>query len=305
VYTSSKMDSKKLDLFNFRVAKTILGNRRMNSDWSVGWYFAKKLLKIFPDSVDIKDEASIAAFYSKEYIRSAEIINDLLNMKPPRHMIPRVMENKRFCTPHLMSKASFEASFEDSKEKIEGQLKHSPYIFVCRRTSDVTIKNFLKHCTDAYLFSHFYYLYDNEDEMDKEIPQFFEFVKYDNSILNSLGDKCTPYIFNMVGDWLFFDKRNYVTIMRDIIDSAGNGDSYGQVLMNQNYSNSVTEWTQEGSEKYTELERRYYEDITEFNHLSPSLINREIFYEYDFKANYTQTHKTALMDGMHVVSLLL
>ena len=256
------MDRKKLDLFNFRVAKTVLGNRRMNSDWLVSWYFAQELLKIFPDSVEIKDEASLAAFYTKEYTRSAEIINDLLNLKPPRHMIARVMGNKRFCAPHLMRKALLPVDNESDSDQIEGQLDHSPYIFVCRGTSAVSVKNFLRYCTDAHLFSHFYYLYD--DEMDAELPKYFEFVKYDGSILNSLGDRCTPYIFNMVGDWLFFDRRNYVTIMRDIIDSAGNGASYGQVRMNQNYSGSVDDWSQEGSEKYTGLERRYYEDSTEF-----------------------------------------
>lgn len=300
------MDRKKLDLFNFRVAKTVLGNRRMNSDWLVGWYFAQELLKIFPDSVEIKDEASLAAFYSKEYTRSAEIINDLLNLKPPRHMIARVMGNKRFCAPHLMRKAllAIDEGYESDDEQIEGQLDHSPYIFVCRGTSAVSVKNFLRHCTDAHLFSHFYYLYNDDNEMvkmDKELPKYFKFVKYDSSILSSLGDRCMPYIFNMVGDWLFFDRRNYVTIMRDIIDSAGNGASYGQVLMNQNYSGSVDDWSQEGSEKYTGLERRYYEDSTEFDGSAPSLLNREVLYEYDFEANYKKTHKTAFMDGVHVV----
>ena len=327
------MDRKKLDLFNFRVAKTVLGNRRMNSDWLAGWYFAQELLKIFPDSVEIKDEASLAAFYSKEYTRSAEIINDLLDLKPPRHMIARIMGNKRFCAPHLLRKALLtvdnaygperpaarpedaygperpaarpEDAYESDSDQIEGRLEHSPYIFVCRGTSAVSVKNFLRHCTDAHLFSHFYYLY-NDDEMvkiDAELPKYFEFVKYNSSILNSLGDRCTPYIFNMVGDWLFFDRRNYVTIMRDIIDSAGNGASYGQVLMNQNYSASVDDWSQEGGEKYTGLERRYYEDNTEFDGSAPSLLNREVLYEYDFEANYKKTHKTALMDGVHVVGI--
>ena len=298
------MDRKKLDLFNFRVAKTILVNSRVNSNWLVGWYFAQELLKIFPDSVEIKDEASLAAFYSKEYTRSAEIINDLLNLKPQRHMIARVMGNKRFCAPHLMRKALLSVDNGHESEEIEGRLDHSPYIFVCRGTSAVSVKNFLRHCTDMHLFSHFYYLYDNEDEMVKmgeELPIYFEFVKYENSILNSLWDRCTPYIFNMAGDWLFFDRRNYVTIMRDIIDSAGNGASYGQVLMNNNYSDSVDDWSPEGSEKYTSLERRYYEDNAEFDGSAPSLLNREVLYEYDFEANYKKTHKTALMDGVHTV----
>lgn len=303
------MDRTKLGLFNFRVAKTVLGNRRMNSDWLVGWYFAQELLKIFPDSVEIKDEASLAAFYSKEYTRSAEIINDLLNLKPPRHMIARVMGNKRFCASHLVRKALLPVGgYESDADHIEGRLDHSPYIFVCRGTSAASVKNFLRHCADAHLFSHFYYLYDNDDEMVKmggELPRYFEFVKYDSSILNSLGDRCTPYIFNMVGDWLFFDRRNYVTIMRDIIDSAGNGASYGQVLMNQNYSGSVDDWSQEGSEKYTSLERRYYEDSAEFEGSAPSLLNREVLYEYDFETNYKKTHKTALMDGVHVVRYMI
>ena len=297
------MDSKKLDLFNYRVAKTVLGNRRMNSDWLVGWFFAQKLLKIFPDSVEIKDEASLAAFYSKEYDRSAEIINDLLNLKPPRHMIARVMGNKRFCSPHLVKKV-LQAQQTSSPDKIEGQLDHSPYIFVCRGTSAATVRNFLEHCSDAYLFSHFYYLYDNDEEMDRDLPQYFEFVKHDSSLLKSLGDKCTPYIFNMEGDWLFFDRRNYVTILRDIIDSAGNGASYGQVLMNQNYSGNVDDWSQEGGEKYTGLERRYYEDSASFDRSSPALLNREVLYEHDFEANYKDTHKTALMDGVHFVTQL-
>lgn len=298
------MDRKKLDLFNFRVAKTVLGNRRMNSDWLVGWYFAQELLKIFPDSVEIKDEASLAAFYSNEYTRSAEIINDLLNLKPPRYMIARVMGNKSFCAPHLMKKALLSLN-DESDDQIEGRLDHSPYIFVCRGTSAVSVKNFLRHCTDAHLFSRFYCLYNDDDDMVQhdELPKYFEFVKYDSNILNSLGDRCTPYIFNMVGDWLFFDRRNYVTIMRDIIDSADNGASYGQVLMNQNYSGSVDDWSTAGSEKYTALERRYYEDITEFDGSAPSLLNREVLYEYDFEANYKKTHKTALMDGVHAVRL--
>jgi len=292
----------KLDVFNYRVAKTVLRSRA-NEDWLVNWHFAQELLKIFPDSVEIKDEASIAAFYSKHYDRCTEIINDLLNLKPPRHMIGRVMRNKMFCTQHIMRKALLQIDEKDKIDRIEGQLKHSPYIFVCKDTSATTIKNFLNHCSDAYLFSRFYYLYDDEIDEEKvqKISPYFEFVRYEKSIVNSLRQVfCSPYIFNMEGDWLFFDRRNYVTIMRDIIDSAGNGDSYGQVLMNQNYSYSV-DGCQEGIEKYTELERRYYEDNTEFDASSPSLLNREILYEYDFQNNYKNWHKTALMDGVHVV----
>lgn len=304
-----KMDRTKLDLFNHRVAKTVIGNRRVNSDWAAAWYFAKDLLNIFPDSVDIKDEASLAAFYSGDYMKSAEIINDLLDLKPPRHMVSRVMSNKRFCTPYLIDKAKkslipMDEGYEN--EKIIGQLDYSPFIFVCMNTCPSTVENFLMYCTDAYLFSHFYYLYEKDDDLNmKDLPHYFECIKYNDTILNSLGDKCTPYIFNMVGDWLFFDKRNYVTIMRDIIDSAGNGTSYGQVLMNQNYSSSsVTEWSKEGIEKYTGMERRYYEDCTEFDGITPSLINREILYEYKFEDNYKSMYKTALMDGIHVVRRL-
>ena len=295
------MDSEKLDLFNHRVAKTVLANGRVNNDWLVNWTYSQKFLEIFPDSVNIKDEASLAAFYSNEYDHSVRIINDLLNLKPPRHMIARVMGNKKFCLRHLVKTALHE---ENVSDEIDGQLDNSPYIFVCRGTSATTVRNFIKHCSDAYLFSHFYYLYDKSEQtvkLELEFPRYFEFVKYDSSLLNSLGIKCYPYIFNMQGDWLFFDKRNYVTIMRDIVDSAGNGGSYGQVLMNQNYSHNVDDWEQEGNEKYTESERRYYEDDTLFDGSSPSFINREILYEYDFEANYKNTYKTALMDGIHVV----
>lgn len=300
------MDRNKIDLFNFHVAKTVLASSRMKNEWLTGWHFAQEFLKIFPDSFEIKDEASLAAFYSKEYTRSAEIINDILNIRPPRNIIDRVMGNKRFCTHHLIKKAllPIDDGYE-SDDNIEGQLDFSPYIFVCRQTSSTSIKNFLKHCTDCYLLSHLYYLYDDDDElvrMDNELPQYFELIKYDTSIIKTLGDKCRPYIFNMVGEWLFFDRRNYITIMRDIIDSAGNKSSYGQVLMNQNYSGSVDDWNHEGIESFTVLGRRYYEDNTEFNWLSPSLINREVLYEQDFEVNYKQNHKTALMDGIHVVS---
>jgi hypothetical protein len=278
----------------------------MKNEWITGWHFAQEFLKIFPDSFEIKDEASLAAFYSKEYTRSAEIINDILNIRPPRNIIDRVMGNKRFCTHHLIKKAllPIDDGYE-SDDNIEGQLDLSPYIFVCRQTSSTSIKNFLKHCTDCYLLSHLYYLYDDDDElvrMDNELPQYFELIKYDTSIIKTLGNKCRPYIFNMVGEWLFFDRRNYITIMRDIIDSAGDRSSYGQVLMNQNYSGSVDDWNHEGIESFTVLGRRYYEDNTEFNWLSPSLINREVLYEHDFEVNYKQNHKTALMDGIHVVS---
>lgn len=303
------MDKKQLDLFNYRVAKTVLSNRRLNNDWQVDWYFAQEFLKIFPNSVEIKDEASLAAFYSKEYVRSAEIINDLLTLKPPHHMIARVMGNKRFCAPHLIKNAiQVDEGYESDTDKIKGQLDHSPYIFVCKGTSATTVSNFLKHCSDAHIFSHFYYLYDSDEEMVKmgrELPRYFEFVKYDNGILNSLGDRCSPYIFNMEGDWLFFDRRNYATILRDIIDSADDDASYGQVLMNQNNSGGVDDWSQEGSEKYTGLGRRYYEDSVAFDSSSPSLINREVLYEYDFKSNYKATHKTALMDGIHVVRYMI
>lgn len=284
---------KKLELFNYRVAKTILGNRRINSDWVVAWHFAQGLLQIFPDSIEIKDEASLAAFYSKEYLKSAEIINDLLEMKPPRYMVARVMGNKRFCVPHLIEQAR---KVKNEDEIIRWPGLYSPYIFVCKNTSKRTINSFINHCTDWNLFSHFYYLYDSDQSSD--IPPYFEMIKYDKSILNSLGSKCTPYIFNMVGDWMFFDKRNYVTIMRDILDSAGNDSSYGQVLLN---SQSIDDWSNKGTEKYTELERRYFEDVAEFDGLAPSLINREILYEYEFEVNYKANHKTALMDGLHVV----
>ncbi len=300
------MDKSKLNLFNYRVANTILGNRRTNNDWPTNWFYAEQLIKIFPDSVEIKDEASLAAFYSNKFTRAAEIINDILNLKPPRHMIGRVMGNKTFCAHHLLSKALFTKDDDHCTQDETTHLEYSPFIFVCHDTSATTVINFLNNCADAHLFSHLYYLYKDDDEMlkmNKDLPDKFEFVKYDGGILESLKDKCTPYIFNVVGDWTFFDKRNYLTIMRDIIDSAGNGGSYGQVLMNQNCSSSLGDWSQEGVECFTGLERRYYEGSVDFKPANPSLINRELLYEYDFENNYKNTHKTAFMDGIHVVSV--
>lgn len=332
VINCKKMDlfTQKFDLFNFRIAKTVLANRRMNSDWFVGWEFAKHLLKIFPDSIDIKDEAALAAYYSKNYIKSAEIINEILDSHPNRILLTRVMENKRFCVPHLLNKAlededeGYESNENheshvnnESHENNENNenhetslnnLKNSPFIFVCSGSSVKTVKNFLKYCTDVHLFSHFYYLYDNENEkknIKPTFPKYFEFVQFNKSILNSLGNKCTAYIFNMVGNWVFFDRRNYVTIMRDILDSAGHGTSYGQVLINQNYSQfnskKITDWNYEGYEKYTTLSRRYYETVNDIDLISPSLLNREVLYEYDFKKNYRNNHQTALMDGIHTI----
>lgn len=86
--------------------------------------------------------------------------------------------------------------------------------------------------------------------------------------------------------------------MRDIIDSAGSGNSHAQVYVNQNATASLDNWSQQGVEKYTDLKRRYFENTGQLNYNIPSMLDRETLYEHDAHKN---TYNIAFMDGIHAV----
>lgn len=301
---------------NHKIANNILRNMRNNGLWETSSQYCDELLKIFPNSINIKDEAFLSAFYCKKYIKANKIINDLIELKPDENIIDRIMRNKLYCIQYLI---------QNNLNKLYSNLENfkylensSPYILIFANSSIETIKSFLFNCKDKYLFSSFYYIYNNENELNlKELPKYFKCIfSLENNIskiinlFNEFNYKISPYIFFIKKNWLFFDKKNYITTMRDILDSNENDKNYGQVLFNQNTNSkisidSIKNIINDNSiknYKYTNSKIRFLElNYENFYNNLPSLINSNILYEHNFENKYSNLYKTALLDGIHCI----
>jgi len=233
------LNSKNLNLMNYNTAKTILHNARLSQDWKLGWFYGNKLCDLFPLSYIIKDETSIAAFYCKEYVNANKIINELIDLSPPESMIHRIMNNKFFCIPYLIKNIIKDQPTAGGYEHESHSLGHisrnrniaenyaarhvvnSPFSLVFKNTNIKTITSFFSQCCDLYLFSKFYYIYDNFENIcliKNKFPM-IQCFKFKTNILSTLQDQLTPYFFYIENDWIFFDKFNFITYMVSILET--------------------------------------------------------------------------------------
>lgn len=304
-------------LMSRRVAMAVLRHKKSVGDWKSGWELAKNVLLIFPDCLEIKDEASLMAYYSGDVEAFTSLVNEILDHKGVvLNMLDRIYNNKRFA---LASNLSREINSPDLPWfKVYRPMSfQTPFSFIFEGPLTRYVKRFLYNTTDACLLTNVFQILGPEehvsegvlDETDETADASLKpvLLKTDKkkataplSLLYLLREYVvTPYIlFFPRGCWVCFDQRPYCTLTRAVLDEDS---SYGQVFLNQHESNHLTETGFLGRVKHTSKGARYYETVEEFSLQAPSMIFSNVLYENEFTTHYTTTKKSARLAGTHVV----
>jgi FkbM family methyltransferase len=130
-----------------------------------------------------------------------------------------------------------------------------------------TMNSFLTCCLDVDLISDWICVDDNSSEEDrktmKKLYPFFNFrlkspsEKGHPTSMNMIKSMVkTPYIFHMEDDWVFFEKRRYITECHDVLCANTN---IMQCLVNKNYGEvHIDNDLLGGIYSYTDNFTRYY-----------------------------------------------
>lgn len=282
------------------VAVKILRSMREESDWVNMWRLADQLRVIFHDSIEILDEAEIAAFHNQEFQEMNHIINTMLDLHPPKETVDRLMHNKLFCT-----KIKPEQSITQSITR--PSIGPSPFTIIFQGSSLKTIRSFFRACTDIVLASTIYYVYDTSsieetetmlhlptttphDEVKRETNHEIGFVmprtlcvpwpgqSFALSGIQPLKEQLfetlvlTPYVLIIKNDWTFIDEIDYLTILRTILDGD---ESTGQVILGTDNQNEPQ------SDEDVRYERRkcFVSHGRQLNLETPSMIAHHVLRE--------------------------
>lgn len=287
------IEYNKLKFFNHYTAVCIVRNMRKKKEFVTALQYVKLFLSVFPESIDLLDEASLISYFLGNYLQSLEFSNTLLELRPKENL-DRYNNNKIFSIQQLNKKLN-------QVHKLPQLIytPNSPFILVCENSSVKTISNFLSVCLDRNLFNSYIYIY----EKDKlELPSYFIQEKKKNSLIETVGKNLTPYIFYISKNWKFFEKKKYISLMRDILDSK---EIYGQVFINKKLdliSNLENfEISKNISVCYTSSNQRYYEYKGNFEwNITPMLFNRDVIMEYDMM-KYSENYLSGLLDGFYAI----
>ena len=217
--------------------------------FNISIYIGEYMSKLFPYSVDIKDEISICSYYINNYQKSYDVHEKTLAFRGLTHDTSlKILFNQHFSINHICDNYIFYNP--DIIKKIQERPKSSfPLltltITTCKRFDlfEKTINSVL-NCVDIENIDYWLCVDDNSSEEDrkrmKEMYPFFTFYfktieekghpRSMNIIKNHVK---TPYMLHLEDDWKFFTKRNYISDAYDVLNS---NDKLGQCLFNKNYS---------------------------------------------------------------------
>jgi len=228
--------------------------------------------KIFPFSLEIKENLAFCYIKTGKNRNAYDLYTKMLDC---RHLSEQraneILYKKNFLIDKISD--SYQAYNIDNVKSVIPNNTHIPYITfsitTCKRFElfEKTINSFLECCLDKNLISEWICVDDNSTEYDREQMRekypFFKFIHKDISgkghpqsmnIIREIVN--TPYLFHMEDDFLFFEKRNYLSECLEVINS----DNFiGQCLINKNYAEISSGIEIKGGEfKTTEQGLRYY-----------------------------------------------
>lgn len=232
--------------------KLVIFLREINAHHSV-LLIGKFLLTLYPESINIRVEMGVSAFFAKKYRMSYTLYTQILK-SPTLNELDRtsLRKNMSFSINHI-SNEFINYNKEIVDEIVTRQHKPIPLVTFtitsCKRFDlfEKTINSFLNCCTDIDRIDHWLCVDDNSSEEDrtkmKELYPFFEFYwktpeeKGHPTSMNIIRDNVkTEFIFHMEDDWKFFECRNYIGQCIDVILSD---KDIHQCLINRNYSETA------------------------------------------------------------------
>lgn len=244
---------------------------RLRNDYTKAYKYALKASKIpFPENdtlflykkiydFSLWDEFAIISYYVGKYKSSLQICNKLLSQYRCHKEVSnrlRIEKNRSYCIEKLKKQYIKYPSSEIeilkktcSDKKALGKITFT--MTTCKRKSlfQQTLNSFIQCCTDIDLIKKWIIIDDNSSSEDRlwmqEKYPFIQFhfkslsekghVKSMNLIINKIN---TPFWFHLEDDWLFFEKKPYLSSCLEIMEEDVN---IKQVMINRNYMETPEE----------------------------------------------------------------
>lgn len=218
----------------------------------IGKYLSKFIRNMFPYSISINDELGIIHYYIEDYQTSYEIFKDILSLPSiPEHRSKLLIFNQHFNINHIKyTYSSYNPKIINkilNRKQLVLTKKITFSITTCKRYDlfSKTINSFINCCKDIDMIDEWLCIDDNSSEEDREKMKqnypFFTFYFKNASekghprSMNIIKNKVnTPFLFHMEDDWLFFEKRKYITDCLHVLECSRS--EIKQCLINKNYA---------------------------------------------------------------------
>jgi GR25 family glycosyltransferase involved in LPS biosynthesis len=250
---------------------------RTSNNFQIGMIIGNLVSSLYPYCYGILQEYSLCCYYGKEYQRSYDINEKILEMKGiDEEKATFTLFNQHFSINHIDNDFIY-YNEEIVKSILNRKSKEFPQITLtittCKRFDlfEKTINSFLNCCLDLDMIDYWFLIDDNSSTSDREkmkkLYPFFTFylktyeekghIKSMNIIKDTVLNKFkTPFMLHMEDDWKFFAKRHYI---REALDVLGDNDKIGQCLFNKNYTEIESDIKVKGGDfKQTINNFRYY-----------------------------------------------
>ena len=233
--------------------------RYMNAHFT-SVFIGQFLSKLYPESIDIRSETAVSAYYTGQYRLSYDLYSK--NLEYPNIDVKNIQQNisnRRFSMDHIT-----DDFIHYNKELVDSitsrPVKPIPIvtftITTCKRFDlfEKTINSFLNCCIDLDRIDKWFCIDDNSctedrNKMKTKYP-FFTFYwktpceKGHPRSMNIIRESVkTLYIFHMEDDWKFFHRRPYITDCMEILTSD---QTIGQCIVNLNYAETLQDFRIKG-----------------------------------------------------------
>jgi GR25 family glycosyltransferase involved in LPS biosynthesis len=239
-------------MLNYTDCVSFIKNKNKNKEYSDAIEFSKEYKYIY-SFYEFNIELGLSYYYNNDIINAQECWEKCYNLCKNSYDYELLMNNLQFCFQQTQN--NFINYPENFIKKIEYKFDKNFITFTmttCKRYDlfEKTINSFLNCCLDYYLIDKWIIVDDNSDKKDisliKEKYPFFEIIsktkeqKGHAKSMNIIKNIVTsPYIFHIEDDWQFFSKRNYISELLEIM--VNEGEKCGQVLVNKNYAETVSQ----------------------------------------------------------------
>jgi GR25 family glycosyltransferase involved in LPS biosynthesis len=328
---------------------------RCGGFFEIGRYFSNFIRKMFPNCVDINEELGIIHYYTGEYELSYNIFKHTLGLRGlDEEKSKRLIFNQHFSIDHIKDNyTSYDIKqvqkiYNNNKIKLSKRITLT--ITSCKRLDlfTKTINSFIKCCEDWYLIDEWFCVDDNSSEEDRnKMKELYPFINFYFKTFEEKGHPRsmniiknhvkTPFVFHMEDDWMFFEKRKYISECMEVLN---NNDEIKQCLINKNYAETSPDIdivgglfhkTDSGLRYYLHEQTRNQQEELEFNkkynggkncsywpHFSfrPSLIKTSIFneigefnentghFEMEYSYRYVaKNYKSAFLESIYCIHI--
>ena len=210
----------------------------------------------FIDSENLQFFYDYLAFVQQIYLESGGL---------KKHIVDITDKMKDKFTPCLVRYdsikiLSLENSYKELNDtKMKNRLNHDIVLTItsCKRFDlfEKTINSFLNNCSDVGKITYFFCVDDNSSDEDREkmmkMYPFFDFYFKNsgekghrqsmNIIWNKLNELKPMFYLHLEDDWLFINKRSYVTDSISFLERV-ESDGIHQLLFNKNYAEVINDF---------------------------------------------------------------